>query len=49
MLIELGVLYMFRILAELRNNQNCERGENEEDKFYIVFVNSDVSRHSLCL
>ena len=49
MLIEFGLLYMFRILVELRNNQNCESRENEEDKFCIDWVNSDVSRQSLCL
>jgi len=49
MLIEFVLLHLFRVLDELKKNQNCERGENEEDKFYLNWVYPDVNRQNLCL
>jgi hypothetical protein len=49
MLNGFDLLYIFRILTELKSNQNCERREDEEDKFYIDWVYSDVNKQSFCL
>ena len=49
MFIEFGLLYLFCVLAELKENNNSERRKDEEDDFCDSWGNFTFSNKSLCL
>jgi len=48
-LIEFGLLYALRVIAELKENCNSERRENEEDDLRDNWINFTFNSESLCL
>ena len=49
MLFEVGLLYVFRFIAELKENHNSERRENEEGDLCDNRINFTFNSESLCL
>jgi hypothetical protein len=49
MLLEVGLLYVFRILTEFKGSRNSKRRKDEEDIFYDGWVNLNFNSESLCL
>jgi len=49
MLIEFGLLNVFRFVLELKENYNSERRENEENDFSDNRINLNFNSESLCL
>ena len=49
MLIEFGLLNVFRYIAELKENHDSERRENEENDLCDNRINFTFNGESLCL
>jgi hypothetical protein len=49
MLFEVGLLHVFRFMAELKENHNSKRREDEEDDFGDNWISFAFNSKSLCL